>query len=99
VRSSPGKKQSKTNPTKIKYNDQQRNEMDYDEPHLMSNDKTQPIQWTEQPTGALVAAGSFWPRRSTSILAILRPIRVLKIQRKQNAQVLCKNPLRVTLLH
>jgi len=33
------KKQQKTNPTKIKYNDGQRNEMDYDEPHLMSNEK------------------------------------------------------------
>jgi hypothetical protein len=31
---------------------------DYDEPHLMANEKTQPIQWTEQPTGALVAASS-----------------------------------------
>jgi len=33
-----------------------------DEPHPMSNEKTQPIQWTEQPTGALVTAGSLWPR-------------------------------------
>jgi hypothetical protein len=33
--------------------------MDYDEPHLMSNEKM-PIQWTEQPIGALVAAGSLW---------------------------------------
>jgi hypothetical protein len=32
-----------------------------DEPHLMSNEKMQPIQWTEQPTGALMAAGSLWP--------------------------------------
>ncbi len=44
-----------------------------DEPHLTSNEKTQPIRWTErstgaQPirwtersTGALVAAGSPWP--------------------------------------
>ncbi len=30
--------------------------MDCDEPHLMGNEKMQPIQWTEQPTGALVAA-------------------------------------------
>jgi hypothetical protein len=29
--------------------------MDCDEPHLMSNEKTQPIQWTERPTSALVA--------------------------------------------
>jgi hypothetical protein len=33
--------------------------MDCDEPHLMSNEKTQPIQWIERPTGALVDAGSF----------------------------------------
>jgi len=32
--------------------------MDCDEPHLMLNEKTQPIQ---RPTGALVAAGSLWP--------------------------------------
>jgi len=35
--------------------------MDYDQPHLTSNEKMQPIQWTERPTGALVAAGSLWP--------------------------------------
>jgi len=28
-----------------------------DEPHLAPNEKTHPIQWTERPTGALVAAG------------------------------------------
>jgi hypothetical protein len=32
--------------------------MDYDEPHLASNEKMQPIQWTKQPIGALVAIGS-----------------------------------------
>jgi hypothetical protein len=32
--------------------------MDYDEPHLTLNEKTQPIQWMERPTGALVVAGS-----------------------------------------
>jgi len=37
--------------------------LDCDEPDLTSNEKTQPIQWTEQPTGALVAAGSLWPLR------------------------------------
>jgi hypothetical protein len=35
--------------------------MDRDEPHLMPNEGTQTIQWTEWPTGALVAAGLFWP--------------------------------------
>ncbi len=35
--------------------------MDWDEPHPAPNEKMQPIQWTERPTGALVAAGSLWP--------------------------------------
>jgi hypothetical protein len=35
---------------------------DCDEPHLAPNEKMQPIQWTEWPTSALVAVGSFWPR-------------------------------------
>jgi hypothetical protein len=35
--------------------------MNCDEPHLVPNEKPQPIQWTEWPTGALVAAGSLWP--------------------------------------
>jgi hypothetical protein len=39
----------------------QRKEMDCDEPHLAPNEKTHPIQWTERPTGALVAAGSLCP--------------------------------------
>jgi len=32
--------------------------MDCNEPHLAPNEKTQGIQWTERPIGALVAAGS-----------------------------------------
>jgi hypothetical protein len=40
-------------------------QIDYDEPHLAPNEKTQPIQWTERPTGALVAAGSLWPYESS----------------------------------
>jgi hypothetical protein len=43
------------------YNGQQQKEMDCDEPHLAPNEKTQPIQWSERPTGAFVAAGSLWP--------------------------------------
>jgi len=35
--------------------------MDCDEPHLVPNEKMHPIQWTEQPIGALVAAGSLCP--------------------------------------
>jgi len=38
--------------------------MDCDEPHLTPNENMQPIQWTERPTGALVAAGSLWPLSS-----------------------------------
>jgi hypothetical protein len=35
--------------------------MDSDEPHLVLNEETQPIQRTEWGTSALVAAGSLWP--------------------------------------
>jgi hypothetical protein len=35
--------------------------MDCDALHLVLNEKTQPIQWTEWQTGALVAAGLLWP--------------------------------------
>jgi hypothetical protein len=35
--------------------------MDCREPHPAPNEKTQPIQWTERPTGALVAVNSLWP--------------------------------------
>ncbi len=41
--------------------------MDCDKPHLTSNEKTQPIQWTKQTTSALVAAGSLWPSWTTQI--------------------------------
>jgi len=35
--------------------------MDCDEPHLVPNEKMQPISWIEQPIGALVVIGSLWP--------------------------------------
>jgi hypothetical protein len=35
--------------------------MDFDEPHPTPNEKTQSIQWTKRPSGALVATGSLWP--------------------------------------
>jgi len=35
--------------------------MDCHEPHPAPNENTQPIQWTERPTGALVGANSLWP--------------------------------------
>ncbi len=35
--------------------------MECDEPNFVRNEETQPIQWTEQGTGALVATGSLWP--------------------------------------
>jgi hypothetical protein len=46
---------------KKKYSGQQRKEIDCDEPHSAPNEKTQPIKWTEWPTGALVAVSSLWP--------------------------------------
>jgi hypothetical protein len=47
------------------YSDQQQKEIDCDEPHPVPNEKTQPIQWTERPTGALVAVNSLWPTYGT----------------------------------
>jgi hypothetical protein len=44
------------------YSGQQQTEIDCDEPHPTLNEKTQPIQWTEQPTGALVVVNSLWPK-------------------------------------
>jgi len=35
--------------------------MDRDEPHLVPNEKTKPIQWTKWPIGALVVTSSLWP--------------------------------------
>ncbi len=46
---------------KKKYSGQQQKEIDCDEPHPAPNEKTQPIRWTERPTGALVGANSLWP--------------------------------------
>ncbi len=54
---------------KKKYNGQQQKEMDCREPHPAPNEKTQPIQWTERPTGALVAVNSLWPYYHTSALS------------------------------
>jgi len=54
---------------KKKYNGQQQKEMDCHEPHPAPNEKTQPIQWTERPTGALVAVNSLWPSRPMSQLS------------------------------
>ncbi len=58
-----GQVQGKTsrNQKKKKYNGQQQKEMDCHEPHPAPNEKTQPIQWTERPTGALVGVNSLWP--------------------------------------
>jgi hypothetical protein len=57
------KKYSDQEQTKKKrYSGQQLKEMDCDEPNLALNEETKPIQWTERPTGALVAAGSLWPQ-------------------------------------
>jgi hypothetical protein len=59
VRSGPGK--TAKNKKKKKYSGQQQKEIDCDEPHPAPNEKTQPIQWTERPTGALVVVNSLWP--------------------------------------
>jgi len=59
-----GQVQGKNDPEpkkKKKYSGQQQKEMDCDEPHLALNEKTQPIQWTERPIGALVATSSLCP--------------------------------------
>ncbi len=47
---------------KKKYSGQQQKKIDCDEAHPAPNEKTQPIQWTERPTGALVAVNSLWPK-------------------------------------
>jgi len=59
VRSGPGK--TAKSQKKEKYSGQQQKEIDSDEPDSTPNEKTQPIQWTERPTGALVAVNSLWP--------------------------------------
>jgi hypothetical protein len=53
---------------KKKYSGQQQKEIDCDEPHPAPNEKPQPIQWTERPTGALVAVNSLWPAWPTQEL-------------------------------
>jgi len=65
VRSGPGKNEQE--PKKKKYNGQQQKEMDCLEPHPAPNEKMQPIQWTERPTGALVAVNSLWPFHPTLV--------------------------------
>jgi len=57
VRLGPGKNNHEQTPQK-EDSGQQRKEMYCDERHLMSNEKMQPIQWTEWPTNASVTAGS-----------------------------------------
>jgi hypothetical protein len=61
VRSRKNGQEQKKKKKKKYSGQQQKEEMDCDEPHPAPNEKTQPIQWTERPTGSLVAAGSLWP--------------------------------------
>ncbi len=61
MRSGPGKTARNQKKKKKKYSGQQQKEIDCDEPHPAPNEKTQPIRWTERPTGALVGANSLWP--------------------------------------
>jgi hypothetical protein len=58
VRSRKNGQEQKKKQKKKKYSGQQQKEIDCDEPHPAPNEKTQPIQWTERPTGALVAVNS-----------------------------------------
>jgi hypothetical protein len=76
VRSGPGKtaKNKKKRKKEKKYSGQQQKEIDCDEPHPAPNEKTQPIQWTERPTGALVAVNSLWPVFTlTKLIIIVSP--------------------------
>ncbi len=60
--------QKKEKKKKVQWSAAKRNrlfEIDCDEPHPAPNEKTQPIQWTERPTGALVAVNSLWPTFAT----------------------------------
>jgi len=57
--------QEQTKKKRKKYSGQQQNKIDCDEPHPALNEKMQPIQWTEWPTGALVAVNSLWPVKCT----------------------------------
>ncbi len=68
MRSSPGKNDQEP---KKKYNGQQQKEMECHEPHPAPNEKMQGIQWTERPTGALVAAGSLWPFGNSTFYILL----------------------------
>jgi len=61
VRSGPGKTAKNKKKKRKKNRGQQQKENDSDEPHPAPNEKTQPIQWTERPTDALVAVNSLWP--------------------------------------
>jgi hypothetical protein len=66
-------KEKRARTKKKKYNGQQQKEIDCHEPHPVSNEKTQPIQWTERPTGALVAVNSLWPWRGRVVRFCLYP--------------------------
>jgi hypothetical protein len=74
--------------SKKKYSGQQQKEIDCDEPHPAPNEKTQGIQWTERPTGALVAVGSLWPPATTIQRSWTGAQEVIIISRSQ----VCKNP-------
>ncbi len=61
MRSGLREKQPRTQKKKSTLVNNKKN-MDYDEPHLALNEKMQPIQWIEQPIGALVVVGSLWSK-------------------------------------
>jgi hypothetical protein len=65
VRSSLGEKRPQSKKKKKKIQWSIAKNKDCDEPHLVPNEKMQPIQWTKQPTGAMVDVGSLWPKQGT----------------------------------
>jgi hypothetical protein len=39
-----------------------------------SDEKMQPIQWTERPTGAFVGVGLMWPKESSLLESLFWPV-------------------------
>jgi len=68
VRSRKNGQEQTNKKRKKKYSGQQQKEIDCDEPLSAPNEKRQPVQWTERPTGALVAVNSLWPEKRTVLI-------------------------------
>jgi hypothetical protein len=61
VRSRKNGQEQKKKKKKVKKSTVVRSKIHCVLPQPAPNEKTQPIQWTERPTGALVAVNSLWP--------------------------------------